>query len=98
MRPFPRHDHPLIIRHNQRFCRIEKSRPGHKKRTARFRPRMRDLDFWLALGGTARFLGRFYARSGPGPIEPLKHAVPFHMFPLSDRIEATRRRAKGEIL
>lgn len=91
-------DHPQVTRHNRLICRIEKSRPGHKMRTARFRPRMRDLDLWMALGGSLPSLSRFCRHHGPGAIEPLKHALPFHMFPLSDRIEATRRRAKGEIL
>lgn len=91
-------DHPQVIRHNQLFCRIEQSRPGHKKRHARFRPRMRDLDFWMAMGGSLPSLSHFYRHHGPGAIAPLKHALPFHMFPLSDRIEATRRRAKGGIL
>lgn len=59
---------------------------------------MLDLDFWIALGGSLPSLSRFYRHHGPGAIEPLKHALPFQVFPLSDRIEATRRRAKGEIL
>lgn len=99
MKPFPTHDHPLVIRHNQRQCRIAKSRVGYMKQYARFLPRMRDIDMWRALGGGRASLSLFTrAGHGPGPIDPLKHAVPFHLFPLSDRIEATRRRAKGEIL
>lgn len=99
MKRFPSHDHPLVIRHNQRSCRIARSRPGHKKQHPRFLPRMRDTDMWRALGGGRPSLSKFtQTRSGPGPIEPFMHAVPFHMFPLSDRIEATRLRAKGDIL
>lgn|GEM_PF-2146148 len=99
MKSLPRHDHPLVIRHNQCFCRIARSRPGHKKHHPCFLPKMRDVDMWRALGGAFPSLPIFArAGHGPGPIAPLKHAVPFHMFPLSDRIEATRRRAKGEIL
>ncbi|WP_298290277.1 hypothetical protein [Novosphingobium sp.] len=94
MKRFPSYDHPLAIRHNQRFCRIARSRPGHKKNHPRFLPRWRDIEMWRALGGGRASLSLF-SRRGPGPIAPLKHAVPFHLFPLSDRIEATRLRAKG---
>lgn len=99
MKRFPSYDHPLVIRHNQRFCRIARSRPGYKKHHPRFMPRWRDTEMWRALGGSGASLSQFTrAGHGPGPIAPLKHAAPFHMFALSDRIEATRRRAKGEIL
>lgn len=92
---FPSPDHPLVIRHNRRFCRIAAQRPGFKADHVRFQPRLRDIDSWRMLRGN---LSDFARRHGPGPIEPLKHAIPFHLFPLSDRIEATRRRAKGETL
>lgn len=89
---------PLAIRHNQRVCRIARSRPGHKACEVRFLPRIRDIDTWLAMGGAKPSLSIFAHRHGPGPIDALKHAIPFHLFPLSDRIEATRLRAKGVIL
>lgn len=98
MKHIPSPAHPLCIHHNQRTLRIWKSRPGHAAAHPRFLPRMRDLDSWLALGGARPSLSLFQRRHGPGCIEPLKHAMPFHMFPLSDRIEATRRRAKGQEL
>lgn len=99
MKRLPGPDHPLCIRHNRRCCRIAAARPGHKARHPRFLPRMRGLDIWRALGGAHVNLSRFAGNAhGPGPIDPLKHIVPFYMFPLSDRIEATRLRAKGVIL
>lgn len=91
---FPRYDHPLVIRHNRRFCRIAAHGPGFKARHVRFQPRLRDIDSWRMLRGKMAI----FKKRGPGPIDPLKHAIPFHMFPLSWRIEATRLRAKGETL
>lgn len=98
MKRLPSPDHPLVIRHNQHVCRIAQSRPGHKAAHVRFLPRSRDIDTWLAMGGAKPSLSLFARRHGPGPIDALKHAIPFHLFPLSDRIEATRLRAKGVIL
>ena len=98
MRKLPPLGHPSLTRHNQRVCRIAQSRPGYKSRHVRFLPRIRDIDAWRALGGSKHALSLFARRHGPGPIEALKHALPFDMFPFADRIEATRLRAKGVIL
>ena len=98
MKRFPTFNPALVRRYNQRYCRIAASRPGHKARHAKFQPRTRDIDLWRMLGGSSRTLSFATRSHGPGPIDALKHALPFHLFPLSDRIEATRLRAKGVIL
>lgn len=98
MKLFPSFSPALARRHNQRQCRIAATRRGHKSRHPKFQPRTRDLELWRMLGSRRRTLPLVSRSHGPSPIEALRHALPFHMFPLSDRIEATRLRAKGVIL
>lgn len=86
-------DHPLVIRHNQRYCRIWKSRHGHKAHHVRLQPRMRDIDRWVR----SRYAHSPFALTfrAAQTLLSLVHVAPIHMFPLSNRIELTRQRAKG---
>jgi hypothetical protein len=90
---FPSWDDPRLLRHQAQYARLFRAKPGYRAAEARFQPRTRDIDFWRMVKGSG--LSRLQRRAVTGcGIEALAHAMPFHLFPLSERLSYQRSRVK----